>query len=157
MLDIFDIFEYTPPMQPLKLIPDSDPVLHQKADPVQDVNEEVEPVLMEMISIMVRAGGVGLAAPQVGIKKRFFIIAYGGLTNVYINPEIIKTEPKTISMPEGCLSYPGQKREIIRPERIRVSYTTITGEQKSHYLNGMMARIFQHELDHLDGIVFLER
>jgi len=156
MLDIFDIFEYNPPM-PLKLIPDTDPVLHEKAEPVQNVNEEVEPVLMEMIAIMVRAGGVGLAAPQVGIKKRFFIIAYGGLTNVYINPEIVKSEPKTVNMVEGCLSYPGQNREIVRHERIRVAYTTITGEHKSHYVNGMMARIFQHELDHLDGIVFLER
>lgn len=152
MLDILDIFDYTPVM-PLKLIPDSDPVLREIAAPVRNIQDEVEVHFEEMFRLMILSGGVGLAAPQVGIKKRFFLIHHGGLTSVHINPVIEKNDPKRSTEIEGCLSFPGLQVPVARSERIRVSYTDLTGEHKSHYLNGFRARIFQHELDHLNGIV----
>ena len=125
-------------------------------DPVEDI-EEIRPYIDEMFDLMETHNGVGLAAPQVGITRRFFLLSYGGNKMVCINPEIVKSDDKKVKMDEGCLSYPGMFLEIERPATVKVSYTDLTGVRRSPNLKRLMARAFQHELDHLNGVVYIER
>lgn len=142
----------------MKLIPDSDPRLHQMCDPVQE--DEVELLgdfIRDMFPFMYANNGMGLAAPQIGVTKRFFILGRGGVELACINPEVLEYQGPSVSGTEGCLSYPGQALPVSRVELIKVRYTTPEGKTKTHRLKGIMARAFLHELDHLDGIVFHER
>lgn len=140
----------------LTLIPDSDPILHTKADPVTDI-AAVKAVVDEMFCLMGSVGGIGLAAPQVGISKRFFIMNVNGVKVVAINPVILEETKERMLMIEGCLSYPGQKRTIERSSEIKVEYTDLEGRTKKTRFKGLKARCFLHEYDHIEGIVFLDR
>ena len=104
-----------------------------------------------MHQLMLEKNGVGLAAPQVGINRRFFLMRVEGKDYVCINPRIIKAHPKSITVKEGCLSFPGLEVPVERPATIKVEYQEQSGMKRSRTLKGTLARVFQHELDHLNG------
>lgn len=136
-------------------------VLRQKCEAVkpEEINDEFRATLNEMFETMISANGVGLAAPQVGIAKRFFvIIADDDVRRVFINPEIIKTSAECGDYEEGCLSIPGVYENINRP--LKVSVTALNENGKRFTINdadGLLARVIQHENDHLDGILYIDR
>lgn len=143
---------------PVSLVDKNDPVLHTRANEVsEDDIPHIRAVLPRMWKLLEEKNGVGLAAPQVGIARRFFLTSYGGRVGVHLNPEIIKVDPQTEVDYEGCLSFPGTRVKVTRHTRIKVRYDDLDGKTHKHYMNGMMARIFQHELDHVDGIVHIDR
>ena len=136
-------------------------ILRQKCEAVkpEEINDEFRATLNEMFQTMESANGVGLAAPQVGIAKRFFVLqADDEVKRVFINPEITKTSAETSSYEEGCLSLPGFFEEIVRPVKVSVSALDENGK---HFVindaDGLLARIIQHENDHLDGILYIDR
>lgn len=137
----------------MKILTDNEAPLHVKSASVEP-GEQLP--LDEMFQLMKASGGCGLAANQVGITKQFFIMSYGGRDYVCINPEILESLGQD-KQTEGCLSFPGMKRDIVRAESIRVSYTNREGQRKTHRMNGFLARIFQHEFDHLQGVTFETR
>lgn len=142
----------------LELIPDSDPRLHQKCETVNIYNEpDLRTIIEEMFRLMHANGGMGLAAPQVGIKKRFFIMQLDSKMFVCINPSIRKSGRSLETDVEGCLSFPGMQLNITRPSEVKVAYQDIRGHRVEKKLTGILARCFQHELDHLNGIVFTDR
>lgn len=136
-------------------------VLRQKCEVVkpEEINDDFRALLEEMFETMISANGCGLAAPQVGISKRFFvIISDDDIKRVFINPEIIKTSAETTEYEEGCLSIPGFSEKIIRP--VKVSISALDQNGKPFVLNdvdGLLARIIQHEYDHLDGLMYIDR
>lgn len=136
-------------------------ILREKCEPVkpEEINDEFRAVLNEMFETMISANGVGLAAPQVGIKKRFFVlIADDDVRRVFINPEITKTSAETSSYEEGCLSIPGESENIVRPVKVSVSALDENGKAFSiEDADGLLARIIQHENDHLNGILYIDR
>jgi len=139
----------------LELIPDEDPRLHSKAERFNPREwPELDATIDAMFKLMHKHDGMGLAAPQVGIMKRFFIMQSGlGKKYVCINPKIVRVSPRQEFKDEGCLSYPGQKVLVKRSSEVRVSYQDAKGKSVTKKFTGMMARCFQHELNHLDGIV----
>ena len=136
-------------------------VLRQKCTPVDkaQINDEFRQLLAEMFQAMKKAGGVGLAAPQVGITQRFFVaVADDDVKRVFVNPEITWTSPEVGEFDEGCLSLPGLSENIVRP--VRVSVRALDENGKPFFLEdvgGLLARIIQHENDHLDGILYIDR
>lgn len=140
---------------PSPLINDSDPRLYLVSTPVSNIKLEVIPHLEQMIGIMFSNGGIGLAAPQVGINKRFFIIDKENsiACKVVINPEIILDNKIIIDSEESCLSLKGKRFALKRMEKIYVKYTNYKGEMIEGWINGINSIVFQHEIDHLDGKV----
>lgn len=132
-------------------------VLREVAKPVAAVTPELCAVLDEMIPMMKNAHGVGLAAPQVGISERFFVMNPGDRIRKVINPEIISKGNSFAEMEEGCLSVPGIHKKVKRARRISVRYMDETGLVVEEELKDFPARVFQHEYDHLDGILFVDR
>ncbi len=136
-------------------------VLREKCEPVkpEEINDEFRAFLDKMFETMISANGVGLAAPQVGIKKRFFIVIAGDdIRRVFINPQIIKTSVECSEFEEGCLSLPGYSEMIVRPEKISVSAINEKGKRFTiNDAEGLLARVVQHENDHLDGILYIDR
>lgn len=136
-------------------------VLRQKCVSVEsnEINDELRATLNEMFETMISADGVGLAAPQVGISKRFFVvISDDNVRRVFINPEIIKTSAENSEYEEGCLSLPGVSEKIVRPVKISVSAIDENGKRfVLDDADGLLARIIQHENDHLNGILYIDR
>lgn len=136
-------------------------ILSQKCEPVkpEEINDEFRATLNEMFETMISADGVGLAAPQAGIAKRFFvIISDDDVKRVFINPEITKTSAELSEYEEGCLSLPGFSEKIVRPVKISVSALNENGKRFTlEDVDGLLARIIQHENDHLDGILYIDR
>ncbi len=136
-------------------------VLREKCEPVaaEEINDDLRKLFNEMFETMISANGVGLAAPQVGIAKRFFvIIADDDVRRVFINPEIIKTSQEVGSYEEGCLSIPGVYENINRPVKVSVSALNEYGKRFTiEDADGLLARVIQHENDHLDGILYIDR
>ena len=133
-----------------------DKVLAETAKPVE-ITPELVKLLDEMVPFMRSARGVGLAAPQIGISGRFFVMDAGDKVRKVINPEIVSFGSNQIEMDEGCLSLPGVHRKVRRPKKINVRYTSETGEVIEEELKNLPARVFQHEFDHLNGTVFTDR
>lgn len=132
----------------MKLVPPTDPILRQIAEPVDGYQLRIP----EMRKLMRKLDGLGLSAPQVGISLRFFVSRIKGIP-VAINPRLAVRSPKTVSKLEGCLTWPGRTRFKRRYERVIAHWTDRSGKLKAKRLEGLDARVFQHELDHLDGIV----
>ncbi len=136
-------------------------VLRQKCEPVQleEINDELRSFFEEMFETMVSANGVGLAAPQVGVAKRFFVItADDDIKRVFINPEITKTSNDLVDYEEGCLSIPGVYENIKRPGTISVTALNENGKRFTlENVTGLLARVIQHENDHLNGILYIDR
>jgi peptide deformylase len=141
----------------LTLIDDSDPILHTKAI-VFNPREwlELDDTIKAMIVLMRQKNGMGLAAPQVGISKRLFVMADGSQEYVIVNPKIKRTKKKTKIDSEGCLSYPERQVLVERSTEIRVSYQTSKGGRVERTFRDHLARCFLHEFDHLNGITFLD-
>lgn len=123
-----------------------------------EINDEMRSLFEEMFLTMEEAEGVGLAAPQVGISKRFFVVvADDNVKRVFINPQIISTSQNLVDYEEGCLSLPGFNENIRRPEKITCSALNEFGKPFTIEADGLLARVIQHENDHLDGIVYIDR
>ncbi len=133
------------------------PVLAAVAVPVTEITPELCSTLDAMVPMLASYRGVGLAGPQVGISERFFIMNAGDKLRKVINPEILSCGSAMTEMEEGCLSVPGIHKKVRRPRRITVRYTTETGDIIEEELKDYPARVFQHEFDHLDGILFVDR
>ncbi|EKD26328.1 MAG: hypothetical protein ACD_79C01255G0005 [uncultured bacterium] len=143
----------------LKIRTYGDPVLRQKAEPIKEINEEIKKLAQDMIESMYQENGVGLAAPQVGISKRMIAIDAGeerGHPFVLINPELIGTEGKATAE-EGCLSFPGIYGNIQRAASLKVKGIDAEGKEKSLSFTGLECRAILHEIDHLDGILFIDK
>lgn len=114
-------------------------------------------VAEQMLDLMRRENGIGLAAPQVGIAKRIFVMEVDSTIRACFNPEIVDQDSNLTDYTEGCLSFPGESFTIKRPESIQVRYHNLQGQVIEEQLTGLAARCFQHELDHLDGITMHQR
>lgn len=135
-------------------------ILRQVAVDVQteEINDEFRALTEEMFETMIAANGVGLAAPQVGIGKRFFvIIADDDVRRVFVNPQIISTSNDLVDYEEGCLSLPKIYENIKRPSQVTVQALNENGKPFTIEADGLLARIIQHENDHLNGIVFIDK
>ncbi len=135
-------------------------ILRQVAEPVkpEEINDEFRSFLEEMFQTMIEAEGVGLAGPQAGIKKRVFvIIADDDVKRVFINPQIIATSSEMCDYEEGCLSIPKVYESISRPAKVTVQALNERGRPFTLEADGLLARIIQHENDHLDGKLFIDR
>lgn len=134
-------------------------VIRQKCAPVEpsEINDEMRSLFAEMFETMDEADGVGLAAPQVGISKRFFVLtADDGVRRVFVNPQIVATSNELCDYEEGCLSLPGFNESIRRPSKVTCSALNEFGKPFTVEADGLLARIIQHENDHLDGVVFID-
>ncbi len=131
-------------------------VLRRRARPVGRVTLEIQRLADEMVEAMRGAHGVGLAAPQVGISRRLFVAEVEERVHVLVDPEIVKMEGEE-SDTEGCLSIPGILGEVPRASRIVVKGKNRRGRGITVEAEGLLARVFQHEIDHLDGVLFLDR
>jgi peptide deformylase len=134
-----------------------DPVLKTRAAPVEAFDESLERLAEEMLATMREQEGVGLAANQVGRLKRILVAALEDEEYVLVNPVIEEVAQTEEIAPEGCLSIPGIQVEVERPTAITVSGQNTSGEPVRIEAEGLLARIFQHEVDHLDGVLILDR
>lgn len=138
----------------MKLVKESDTVLRKVCEHWDfTVDGDPMPVIEEMTKVMFTEGGVGLSAPQIGINKRIFIMGNQDLLVACINPEIISTEGNIKEL-EGCLSFPNLWLHVNRAKKILAKYYQVDNTVKEAELSGLMGRVYQHELDHLNGICF---
>lgn len=138
------------------------PLLKLRAHPVAVVDDEVRALMDDMLETMYRAPGIGLAAPQVGVSRRVVVVDLAKKDQPpeplrLVNPEITWRSEEEVVMEEGCLSLPEQFAEISRPAAVRLRYLDETGAERSLEADGLLARCLQHEVDHLDGILFVDR
>lgn len=134
-----------------------DPILRKKCKEVKEVTEEIKKLSQEMIEVMIKGQGIGLAAPQVGELKRIIAIQAEKSSVVFINPQVLKKSREHEFLEEGCLSFPGLWLKIKRPKKIEVEALTVDGKKIKIKAQGIFAQILQHEIDHLDGILFIDR
>lgn len=133
-----------------------DPVLRQRAADVTDIDGKLARLAEDMLTTMYDAPGLGLAGPQVGVQKRIFVYDIGEGPQVVINPEVRESRGEW-GYDEGCLSIPGLAFELVRPKEIHLVGYDLEGNELSVEADDLLARCFQHELDHLDGVLFIER
>ena len=143
----------------LALVLYPDPVLNRKAEPVVLDDEDLPELIETLLATMKAAHGVGLAAPQVGRSLRLFVVSESGDSDealVCINP---KVQPfgEAVELEEGCLSIPDLRADVRRPEQARMTWTGEDGKEYEGEFDGLAARIIQHEFDHLEGVLFIER
>jgi peptide deformylase len=143
-------------MAPYPIRTIGDPVLRQRAADVDEIDGRLVRIVGDMFTTMYEAPGLGLAAPQVGIQKRFFVYDHDDAPGVLINPEIRESSGEW-SFHEGCLSIPGLYFEIVRPKEILIVGRDLDGNEVHIEADELEARLFQHELDHLDGVLMTER
>lgn len=133
-----------------------DPVLKQQAAEVTDIDGRLVRLSNDMLTTMYAAPGIGLAAPQVGVQKRLFVYDMGEGPRVILNPTIAETDGEWLWQ-EGCLSFPGLSWDIVRPKTIHLIGVDLDGNDVSIEADELESRLFQHELDHLEGILLIER
>ena len=146
-------------MATLKVVVYPSPVLTKKAEPVTHIGVTERTLIRNMVQTMYAEGGVGIAAPQVGVSKRIFVAspnAKPGEEEVFINPVVFKSSGEQVGF-EGCLSLPEISGEIRRAKYVEFEYLNLDGKKKQGKVSDFMARIFQHELDHLDGKLLIDR
>jgi peptide deformylase len=144
----------------LKIATYGNPVLREKAKPIEKIDESIRKLAARMIVTMHKAEGIGLAAPQVGKSVSLFVVdtsplEEGAQPMVFINVEILEREGSG-PYNEGCLSIPGVVEEVIRPTRVRLRYTDLGGVRREGIAEGILARVIQHETDHLNGVLFID-
>jgi peptide deformylase len=132
-----------------------DPVLKQRASDVTDIDGALVQLTERMLETMYDAPGLGLAAPQVGVRKRLFVYDVDDEPKVLVNPEIVESRGEW-TYEEGCLSVPGLAWEIIRPKEVHLRGHDLDGNEVDIEADEILARLFQHELDHLDGVLLVE-
>ena len=133
-----------------------DVVLRQKAAPVKQIDVEVRKICERMVEAMLRANGAGIAAPQIGVSKRIVVLDLEGVFHVLINPEIIEVSEAEEESEEGCLSVPGVTAPVVRKAKVMVHGLTLDEKPMNVEGEGLMARAIQHEIDHLDGVLFID-
>jgi peptide deformylase len=153
-------------MAVLPIVEVPDPRLRQISSPVEEVNDEVRALIADMFETMYAAPGIGLAAIQVGVPKRILVIDLQEPEEedgepvrdprVFINPEIVKTSDQDVPYTEGCLSIPDQYAEVERPDHIRARWLDEQGKAHEENIDGLLAVCLQHEMDHLEGILFID-
>lgn len=144
---------------PIILFPD--PILRKNAAPVERVDAGLQRLIDDMLETMYRAPGVGLAAPQVGISRRLFVMDPArdqepAAPRAFLNPEIVASGDEMRLYEEGCLSIPEMFAEVERPAAVVVRYLSREGEMREERLEGHAATIAQHEIDHLNGVLFID-
>ena len=132
-----------------------DPVLKQRTSDITDIDGRLVNLADEMFDVMYGAPGIGLAAPQIGVQKRLFVYEYDDKPGVLINPVITESEGEWVYN-EGCLSIPNLYFEIARPKTIHISGLDLDGNEVTFEADELQSRLFQHELDHLDGTLMTE-
>lgn len=135
---------------------EGDPVLRKVSKMVAKIDSKILTLLDDMVETMHKEEGVGLAAPQIGILKRIIVIDIGEGILKLINPEIIYEEGEIIDV-EGCLSIPDESGNVKRPMKVNVKYTDIDGSEKIIEGTGLLARALCHEIDHLNGILYIDK
>lgn len=155
-------------MAVLPIVTYNDPVLRAKAAEIRENSEELQQLIDDMFETMYNSNGVGLAATQIGEKRRVFVLDADPIMKeeededqlfgpeVFINPEIITSSDETIEYEEGCLSIPDIREKVIRPVDITVRYLNKDFEEKELDASGWLSRVIQHEKDHLDGVLFID-
>lgn len=138
-----------------KIRTDSDPILRKVSKQVLEITDNVKTLAGDMLDTMNEAEGVGLAAPQVGLLKRLVVIDVGEGPIIMINPEIIHQEGEQITQ-EGCLSLPGKTGEVARPRLVKAKALNLNGETFTVEGEGLLARAICHEIDHLNGVLFID-
>lgn len=139
------------------IVKKGDDILRKKCRQVDEINDRVRLILEDMLETMREENGVGLAAPQVGIMRRMFVIEpEPDAVFKIINPEIVETSGEQ-ECNEGCLSVPGFLGTVTRPQMIRIRYTDETGENKDRIFKDFYADVIAHEYDHLEGILFIDK
>lgn len=133
-----------------------DPVLREVADEVTDVDARLVKLADDMLTTMYDEPGLGLAAPQVGVQKRLFVYDVGDGPHALINPVVSESRGEW-EFEEGCLSVPGLSWNILRPKEIHLTGYDLDGNEVSIEADELLSRLFQHELDHLDGVLLLDR
>jgi len=133
-------------------------ILRLKAAPIADIDGEVAKLAQEMIETMKVGRGIGLAGPQVGIQSRIFVVQIDDdVPRVFINPSIIQTSAELSEYEEGCLSIPAMYADVVRPEMVSVQAWNERGRPFRIDAEGLLARVIQHEYDHLEGTLFIDR
>ena len=148
-------------MSQRKIVIEPDPILRKKSESLEKVDDDLRVLLDDMLETMYAAPGIGLAAVQVGILKRLIVIDISKDKEkknpiFLINPEIIFKSKKTSIYEEGCLSLPGYFAEIERPEECHIKYIDYDGKKKEMRANGLLSTCIQHEIDHLNGKLFID-
>lgn len=148
-------------MAVLPIIKLGHPSLRKVAEPISEFDESLSELADNMIDTMEANEGIGLAGPQVNILKRIFVIDLSLIDETlepqaYINPEILAVDGLG-TMEEGCLSIPDVRADVDRPFALKVAYQTLSGERVEEAIDDLLARVFQHELDHLDGVLFIDK
>ena len=144
-----------------KILTEPDPILRKKCEPLEKVDEETKKLMDDMLETMYAAPGIGLAAIQVGILKRLVVIDISKEEEkkkpiFLINPQIIHQSKNTSVYEEGCLSLRGQFAELERPAECTIKYIDYNGKEKELKSDGLLATCIQHEVDHLNGILFID-
>jgi len=143
-----------------KILTEPDPFLRQKSVEIDNVNDEIRKLMDDMLDTMYAAPGIGLAAIQVGIPKRIIVIDVSKeeekKPQYFINPKILLKSNNNATYEEGCLSVPGQFAEIDRPDQCHINYLDYNGKQQELKAEGLLATCIQHEIDHLEGILFID-
>lgn len=143
------------------------PVLKKRAVDFKKNDPDLPPLIENMWETMYHARGVGLAGPQVGVSKRIFVVdttqmyeedeEQAGIKKAFINPEILVSSDDDIKYEEGCLSIPDIQADVLRPDRVRIRYYNEDYELKEEEFEGLEARVIQHEYDHIEGVLFVEK
>ena len=143
-----------------KILVEPDPFLRQVSHDVEKVDDELRKLMDDMLETMYSAPGIGLAAIQVGVAKRVIVIDLSKEEErkplYFVNPKIIVKSKNNSTYEEGCLSVPGQFAEIDRPDQCHISYLDYSGQRKELKAEGLLATCIQHEMDHLEGILFID-
>ncbi len=139
-----------------------DPVLREVSEEVDPISQETKNLVSDLADTLKKAKGLGLAANQIGVAKRVFVIDLSAVDideslTVFINPEIVETSGEKVQMEEGCLSFPDLYLKISRPERVKVRATDLDGNRFEMEATGIVARAVQHEYDHINGKLFIDR
>jgi len=150
----------------LPIVTYDDELLRKKTNPVNENSDSMQEFITNMFETMYNSSGVGLAAPQVGQLHRLFVMDADAITEeldepdagpmVFINPEVVEKTGDKVKMEEGCLSIPDVRDDVKRPQRVRVRYLDRSFKQHEMEFDGWISRIIQHEIDHLEGILFLD-
>ena len=144
-----------------KILTEPNKILREKSIPVEKIDEDLQKLMDDMLETMYAAPGIGLAAIQVGVPKRVIVLDIAPKDKprnpmFFVNPEIIKKSDNNSTYEEGCLSVPGQFAEIDRPDKCHIKYLDYHGQPKEIKAEGMLATCIQHEMDHLEGILFID-
>ncbi len=139
-----------------KIRVEGDPLLRKKSREIEEVNDRIKVLAQDMLETMEAAEGVGLAAPQIGILKRLIVIDIGQGPMACVNPVIVDKSGEEIDE-EGCLSVPGKSGKVLRPHKVIVEYEDLEGNEVGIEAEGLLARVFCHEIDHLDGILYIDK